>query len=132
MLDFSGQRPLADKVLRLEQIATQSLGAIPSGFRNGYTATKVLEYVDENNPEKAGRKLSTLLLWRLCSGFTHGRIWASLAFQDQDVQPTDDPNVMSVRLTSDLTRALWAPKEAMHLLERLLELRSQRSRPPFS
>lgn len=131
MLDISGQRSLEDKLLRLEQIATQSLGAIPSRFRSGYTATKVLEYVDENNPENAGRKLSTLFLWRLCSGFTHGRLWASLTFQEQDAQPTDDPDVMSVRITSDLTRALWAPKEAMHLLERLLELRNQQSRPHF-
>ena len=57
---------------------------------------------------------------------------ASLAFQEQDIQPTDDPDVMSVRINSDLTRALWAPKEAMHLLERLLALRNQRSRPYYS
>lgn len=131
MLDIPGQRPLEDRLRRLEQIATQSLGAVPSGFRNGYTATRVLEYVDENN-ENAGRKLSTFFLWRLCSGFTHGRLWASLAFQEQDMQPTDDPDVMSVRINSDLTRALWAPKEAMHLLERLLALRNQRSRPYYS
>jgi hypothetical protein len=44
---------------------------------------------------------------------------------------TVDPDILSVRITSDMHRALLAPKEALHLLERLLRLHDARNQPPF-
>lgn len=119
-----------DKLAQLESIAASALGHVPPGFRRGYTATEVVRYVDQSNPERdVNAFLSAQLVWQLCSGFAHGRPWASLTFQEQELLPTDDPDVLSVRLTSDMHRALLAPKEAMHLLERLLVLHEARNRP---
>ncbi|TQL70387.1 hypothetical protein FB381_4317 [Nocardioides albertanoniae] len=121
-----------DRLKRLEEIAERSLGAVPPKFRGrGFTATEVVKYADATNPEGGNQELSTEFLWRLCSGFTHGRFWSSLLFLEQEHLATDDPDVISVRMTSDLTRALWPTKEAMHLLERLLKLHNQRNTPHF-
>lgn len=119
--------PLEDKLRRLEEIAQQSLGRVPRDFRRGYSATRVVKYVDSTNPHANDQEVSTEFLWRLCSGFTHGRFWSSLLFLEQERIATDDPNVVTVRMTSDLTRALWPAKDAMHLLERLLKLYDQRN-----
>lgn len=130
-LDLPPSKPTApEKLTRLEAIAAQALGGIPKNFRKGYYPTHVVQYASDSDPRNADRGLSTMFIWRLCSGFAHGRPWASLAFQEQDIQPTDDPDVMAIRMTSDLTRALLPPKEAVHLLERILkmyDLRSQRA-----
>ncbi|MFD4328324.1 hypothetical protein ACFWQC_27070 [Nocardioides sp. NPDC058538] len=124
------QRPLEDKLKRLDEIAEQALGA-PLPKRAGYTATQVVKYADEGSPDAGDRTISTEFLWRLCSGFAHARIWASLTFQEQERRATDDPGVVAVRMTSNLTRALWPAKEAVHLLERLLKLYDQRNRPHY-
>jgi hypothetical protein len=121
-----------DKLAQLEAVVVGAVGHRPPKFRSGYTTTEVLRYVDQTNPEReVNAFLSAQLVWQLCSGFAHGRPWASLTFQEQELLPTEDPDVLSVRLTSDMHRALLAPKEAMHLLERLLVLHQARNRPPY-
>jgi hypothetical protein len=92
----------------------------------------VLRYADATNAERETNAfLSAQLVWQLCSGFAHGRPWASLTFQEQERTPTVDPDILSVRITSDMHRALLAPKEALHLLERLLRLHDARNQPPL-
>lgn len=119
------------RLTRIEDVARNSIGELPTHFRRGYTATEALRYVDATNTSRGQGFLSARLIWQLCSGFAHGRPWSSLTFQEQERLPTDDPDILSVRLTSDMTRALLAPKEALHLLERLLRLHDQRNAPPF-
>lgn len=131
-LSLPASKSREDKLAQLEATVSGALGHVPPRFRSGYTTTEVLRYVDQANPERnVNAFLSAQLVWQLCSGFAHGRPWASLTFQDRAVQPTDDPDILSLRLTSDMHRALLAPKEAMHLLERLLVLHAARNRPPF-
>lgn len=131
-LDLPTNKTREEKLAELEAIVVAAVGSVPPKFRNGYTTTEVLRYADETNLDRDSNAfLSAQLVWQLCSGFAHGRPWASLTFQEQETQPTDDPDVLSVRLTSDMHRALLAPKEALHLLERLLKLHDERNRPPF-
>lgn len=131
-LDLPTNRTREEKLSQLEATMFAAVGRVPPRFRNGYTATEVLRYADETNPDReANAFMSAQLVWQLGSGFAHGRPWASLTFQEQETKPTDDPDILSVRLTSDMHRALLAPKEALHLLERLLMLHDQRNRPPF-
>ena len=101
----------------------------PKGFRSGYVATDVLAYVDATNPKR--NDVSAQLVWQLCSGFAHGRPWASLSFQDREQSPTGDPGVVSLRLTSDLSRSFVAPDVAIGLLERLMRLEKRRARRPY-
>jgi hypothetical protein len=131
-LDLQTNRSREEKLSQLEAMVSAAVGHVPPRFRNGYTTTEVLRFVDETNPDcEANAFLSAQLVWQLCSGFAHGRPWASLTFLEQETKLTDDPDILSVRLTSDMHRALLAPKEALHLLEWLLRLHDERNRPPF-
>lgn len=131
-LALPADRSRDEKLDQLEGVIRARGNTVPSRFRSGYTTTEVLRYVDETNPDPhASQLLSAQLVWQLCSGFAHGRPWASLAFQERETRPTDDPDVLSVRLTSDMHRALLAPKEALHLLERLLKLHDKRNTPLY-
>lgn len=72
-------------------------------------------------------------VWQLCSGFAHGRPWAYLGALHQQRMPTANPDVLSVRLTSDQALALYPNLEALHLIEAVLRLWEQRAgyyRPP--
>lgn len=130
-IDPSG-RPQEEKLLQLEAIAAKAFGDKPAPkIRGGYRSTDVVTYVDETDPGRgAASFLPTLTLWQLCSGFAHGRPWAGLTFNDREMAPTDDPEVMSLRLTSNLNRSLIPPKRAVELYSRLLVLCDRRVRPP--
>lgn len=102
----------------------------PKGFRgSGYAATAVLEYVDATKPDP--NAVSAHLIWQLCSGFAHGRPWASLTFLEKQQTATEDPGVVSLRLTSDLSRAFIAPDVAVVLLKRFQRLQEVRGRRPY-
>lgn len=91
----------------------------------GYRTTTVITYAEQNEPDLP---LGVLLPWRLCSGFAHGRPWASLALLDRDEVPIDIPGMRGVKLTSDLGRTLYAPLAALQFLERFLKLYEQRAK----
>jgi hypothetical protein len=75
--------------------------------------------------------LGVVLPWRVCSGFAHGRPWAYLGVSDVRVTETGEGDVVGVRLTSNLAKALYPSLAAIQLLERLLRLYEQRSGSPL-
>lgn len=56
---------------------------------------------------------------------------ANLSFSEREEHPTEDPNVIAIRFSTDLTRALYLVWAAMNLTQDLLKLHAQRSRPPY-
>lgn len=117
-----------EKFERLEQILRDSVGGVPARFRSGYTTTEVVEYVDDAF-SATDSFFSTVFIWRLCSGFAHGRPWASIGFLEQEELVSDDPEVVHTRMKSDLPRALMAPQHALELCGRLLATYRTRSTP---
>lgn len=89
---------------------------------NGYTSSEAPRYADENSSA-----LRPFLIWQLCSGFAHGRPWASLGMNAMASRPSDDEGVKLVRLTSDPRRILSVTFPAMRLLEDLLRVYQERS-----
>lgn len=122
-LDLPGQRTLEEKLQKLDAVV-ERCGLDPRSVRRGYTSTEVVKYAEENAPNL---NLGVLLPWQISSGFAHGRPWAYLGVSEREEDPTESPNIKSVRLTSDLTRALYPTLAAMHLLERFLQLYEARS-----
>jgi hypothetical protein len=118
---------LKQRQTRLAEVCFAATGSDPARFRPGYTVTETMRYVTDLEQGRSG--FPAIFVWRLCSGFAHGRPWASLSFQDVQTQPTVDPDVFSARMTSDLTRALLAPKHALHLIEQVLKLYAARNTP---
>ncbi|MDT5012662.1 MAG: hypothetical protein QOH57_4279 [Mycobacterium sp.] len=94
------------------------------GIIGGYTSTEVLKYVDANTPIQP----SPHLMWKVCSGFAHGRQWASFAMNAAEITPTVETGVKSVRFTSDHKRLLVGGWPAFHLMDEVIRLFNDRAR----
>lgn len=112
------------KLEDLEDIMRAATGTVPDTFRKGYWSETVVKYADTYE-ELTGQALSNLVLWQLCSGFAHGRPWSSLTFLDRELKDTADADVLEIRMTSDMTRALAAPNRAVELCATLLRRHQQ-------
>lgn len=126
-LKLPDYRPQEQRLARILEIAGCNAGIDVAAVKRGYTSTAAVTYADAH----VDSRLGVLLPWQLCSGFAHGRPWASLSFSEREEHPTGDPNVMAVRFSTDLMRALYLVWEAMNLTQDLLKLHEQRSRPPY-
>ena len=123
-LGVPGHVSLKSKLAKLDVVAAgRSLDA--RAARAGYTSTAAVTCADRNEQDLP---LGVLGPWRACSGFAHGRPWASLGLLNKVVKPTGESDVFTVRLTGSLGLTLYPTLAAMHLLERLLCLYDVRSR----
>ncbi|WP_418058904.1 hypothetical protein [Pimelobacter simplex] len=95
------------------------IGGDSRGIRTGYTTTQTLVFADEFTGRDT-QGLPSHFIWQLCSGFAHARPWASLSTLEREEHDTNDPNVVHLRLTSDISRALLAPLRAIELCEAML------------
>ncbi len=126
-LKLFGHPPLEDKLAKLDAVAAKrSLDT--KLIRIGYTSTEAVKCADEFAPNLP---LGVILPWRVCSGFAHGRPWAYLGVSDLEVTDTGEGDVVGVRLTSNLAKALYPSLAAIQLLERLLRLYEQRAGAPL-
>ncbi len=126
-LKLPGHTPLEQKLLKLDAVANRrSLDT--KTIRAGYTSTEAVKCAEEHAPDLP---LGVVLPWRVCSGFAHGRPWAYFGVSDVQVTQTDESDILGVRLTSSLMKALYPSLAAVHLLERLLRLYEQRAGSPL-
>jgi len=122
-----GHMPLKEKLAELDTVAKERSLNI-SAIHAGYTSTATVKCAEENLPDLP---LGVVLPWRVCSAFAHGRPWALLGVSDLDVAQTKDSEIVEVRFTSNLMKALYPTLAAVQLLERLLQLYGQRSGSPL-
>jgi hypothetical protein len=118
-----------DQVRRMVSIARDIGVADLDYVRRGYRSSEAVEYADV---APGLRGLGVMFAWQMCSGFAHGRPWASLAMLDQEVQDTTDPGVVFIRLTNDLSRALYPVMIGMHLTQAVAQLHQQRAQPLYA
>jgi hypothetical protein len=126
-LELPGHTPLEEKLSKLDAVAAKRSLDIKT-IRGGYRSTETVKCAEEHAPNLP---LGVVLPWRVCSGFAHGRPWAYLGVSDVHVTETGEGDVVGVRLTSNLAKALYPSLAAIHLLERLLRLYEQRSGSPL-
>jgi hypothetical protein len=102
---------------------------LPTGkLRNGHTSSEAVRYSDSNAKMSYGAPISVLFPWQLCSGFAHGRPWASLGALDRKAHPTPDPTISNLRLTNTLEMTLWPVLNGFRLIQSLLGIWQSRSR----
>jgi hypothetical protein len=126
---LSGINPDADEkraaqTERLAEVAARHSEIDAGVLSKGLNSTAMIEYADQNTRDD----LKVLLMWRLCSGFAHGRQWAALAWGLRETFPTSDPDVLSVKFTNDLTRVVMMTLTATHLIKEVEELHARRAR----
>ncbi len=117
---------LETKLAKLDAVAGK-LSLDTKQIRRGYTSTEAVQCADDYAPTLP---LGVTLPWRVCSGFAHGRPWAFLGVSDLEVTDTGEGDVVGVRLTSNLAKALYPSLAAIQLLERLLQLYERAGAPP--
>ena len=122
-LNLSGQVALGAKLNQLYAIGARR-GITAAEIGAGYTSTAAVEFAEADN---ADMPLGVVLPWQLCSGFAHGRPWAYLGISNWEEESTSDPDVVRVRLTSDLLKAQYPALASLQLLERFLRLYNARS-----
>lgn len=120
-LSLSTEAERDAKLAKLSTIATR-LGISTEKVRSGYWSTTAVKYAEEH-----AQRSEPLLSWRFCSGFAHGRPWAYLGISEREQFETTDPDVLNLKLTSDLSRLLVPALTAFRLLVDVVELQQQRS-----
>lgn len=127
---LAGARTLEDKMTRFQELALERTGSTIPRKEQGYTHTAVVKYATdyEGNGDEL---LSTFFVWQLCSGFAHGRPWAMLGFLEREPFPSDEEDVVQMRMTSDLARVLVVTKRSLHVLELLLRRHQELNRPLY-
>jgi hypothetical protein len=118
---LANYNPLDPKIAKL---VSRAAGAHcnTTTIKGGYSSTAVMQYADKHSSAR-----NPHLVWQLCSGFAHGRPWASLGMNEMHTHPGSEDGVALVRLTSDHKRILGVTVPAVRLLEDLSHLHEKRS-----
>jgi hypothetical protein len=102
-LGLEDHRPLQSNLAKIDALCAPA-GCDKKAVRKGYVSTEVLQYAER----ETGANPSPYLMWQLCSGFAHGRQWASLGMNAVEMTPGPGESVQTVRFTSDYKRLLAA------------------------
>lgn len=98
-MDLSGLQPSgrthAERVQEIRDLATQH-GLDPNDVCGRWSTQRQLKYVDEAVDD--GEAFAQIL-WQICSGFAHGREWATLGLLERTVHSQVD-NVVQLRLST--------------------------------
>lgn len=125
---LAGKRTAEERMTEIRGLAT-SLGISPSDVAGRFGYESVVRQAGEATG--LGEDLAALL-WRLCSGFAHGKYWASLSFLErQEVPRAGEAGVLDVRLTTDIDRILTVTQVPFLFTDRALQLYEQRRRSPY-
>jgi hypothetical protein len=127
-LDLENNADLATRLAPIKQLGEQN-GCDQSELNSRYYSTTIMKYATTHSSG-----VDPLLMWKVCSGFAHGRPWASLLMNERQNQPgTEVDGVTQVQMTADLTRVLAVALPAFHLMTdfvRLIQDRSAMAGPP--
>jgi hypothetical protein len=117
-------KPLADRQDELTTLATaQGLTQSIKGYTSTDAVTVAKEYLGNNG------KMDVLLMWRVCSGFAHGRTWPQLGFSANERTPIPgNPDMVGVRFTSSYVRALSMVTASRQAIEAAIALFEERAR----
>lgn len=86
-------------------------------LKSRYFSTPLLEYADAHSTPSR-----PYLIWQICSGFAHGRPWASIGMNAMETHSTSEEGVSHARFTSDHKRLLGVTLPAFHLMTDLVRL----------
>jgi hypothetical protein len=105
------------------------LGLDPDDVAGRFSYEKVVRVAGEAT--RLGADLSALV-WRLGSGFAHGRYWASMSWLQREVVASKEAGVVNVRPTNDVDQVLVAAQFPVLFTDLALRLYEQRRRSPHA
>jgi hypothetical protein len=103
---------------RLNRIGAAITGDASYAHTSRATTTDIVKAADA-----AVDRTHVLAAWRVCAGFSHGRMWTTLSVLDRTTVPSeDDPDVLHAYVTSSLHTLWWAVSTAWRVLTRAHQL----------
>lgn len=123
-IDPGANQKKETRAMRLAEVAARHSDVDARVLSKGLNSTAIVEYVDQNTRDD----LKVLVLWRMCSGFAHGRQWAALTWGLRETFATSDPDVLAVKFTNDLPRIVMMTLTAKHLIDEVEKLHAKRAR----
>lgn len=88
----------------------------------GYSSTEAVLYTADN-----GSFPHVAFLWRLCSGYAHGRPWAVLGSSEKEKGESPTPDRLHLRLSASPEHVQTVAAASVRLMEVVGELRTERS-----
>lgn len=128
------QRIYAGKPSTAEKQAKIRKAAIAAGISESALAGKLdfssivkdagraVGFADEFNP--------AIIIWKACSGFTHGQLWARLALLDRQTTPGSNTGEVHLRATAELDQVLGFMAVPVKMTTWALQTYSARRQPP--
>jgi hypothetical protein len=104
--------------LRLNRLGAAITEDISYTHKSGIKTTDIVQAADTNVD-----RTHVLTVWRVCAGFSHGRIWTTLAMLDRSEVPNEgEPDVLHLYVTNSLPRLWCAVSTAWRVLTRADQL----------
>ncbi|MFE3247252.1 hypothetical protein [Streptomyces sp. NPDC059209] len=126
-MDLSGVQPSGrshtERVLEIRDLAAQN-ELDPNDVCGRWSTQRQLKYVDE--AAGVGKEALAQNLWQICSGFAHGREWATLGLLERTVH-SQVGNVVQLRLSSStevLLNMVYMTTQLIGKAKRLYDTRS--------
>jgi hypothetical protein len=119
---MTGVKSREENLATVQQVATDAgCGQVPPG----YASTDVMKYADEHSTT------DPYIPWQVCSGFAHGRPWATLGMNEiQHVPGQQQDGVVTISVTADYPRLLSVTLPAWHLMTDVLKRLDELSKSP--
>ena len=135
---LEGKRTAQERMVEIRALAVE-LGLDPSDVAGRLSYDKIIRAVaettfpddKESTPDKLPPEDQAALVWRLCSGFAHGKNWASFSWLERQIARSE-AGVHLLRLTGGVERLVMVASFPIALTSRALELYEKRRRSPYS
>jgi hypothetical protein len=125
---LAGGPTLDEQIREIQGICRRGNGNVQIVAARDPSVTTILDHADQ----VLGSHWHYLTAWRICSGIAHARPWAHLSFLvREEVAREMDPNVATLRITSDFSRLTWALGTTYELTRRTGALYRDRANPAY-
>lgn len=121
-MGLTTHKPLAQRRAEINERAREITG-LPNLKVGPETSTNIVKVADA----AAGLTLDALSAWRACSGFAHGRLWATLSVLEKEELPGAEDGMHRLRVTTPLDRVFWVVLAATDLTDHGFNLLRKRS-----
>jgi hypothetical protein len=136
---LKGKRSAQERMAAIRALAVQG-GLDASAVAGRFSYEKVIKAAakttlredDKPDPDKLSSEELAAVMWRLCSGFAHGRTWASMSWLERQVVRTE-AGVHTLQLTGgEIQRVVTVALLPCAFTTRALQLYEQRRRSPYT
>lgn len=107
---------------RLDGLAAAAANDPGYTLKSGVNTTDIVRAADTQVD-----RTHVLTAWRVCAGFSHGRIWTTLAVLDRNEVPNEgEPDVMHLYVTNSLPKLHWVVATSWKVVDHAQELYQER------